>query len=69
MCVQIHTAWFRKPDSEPFSCEVMTYGDSGVEDIKAAFVDNSHFIGVVSPDQTNQENEATLRKVGSPIPL
>jgi len=69
MSVQIHTAWFRKPSGETFSAEVMTFSDAGVDDIKAAFVDNPHFIGVTSPFQTIEENEEILKKVGSPIEL
>ncbi len=69
MAIQIHTAWFRKPDGEIFSYEVQTYTNDGLEDIKAAFVDNEHFIGVTSPDQTRDQNEAVLRKVSSPVAL
>jgi hypothetical protein len=47
----------------------MTFSDHGADDIKAAFADNPHFIGIDSPDQTVDQNEATLRKVGSPVPL
>ena len=69
MCVKIHTVWFRKSDGEAVSAEAMTFSNAGIEDIKAAFADNSHFIGVVSEDQTVEQNEAILLKVGSPIQL
>ena len=69
MSVKIHTAWFRKPDGEIVSAEVMTFSPAGIEDIKAAFADNAHFIGVTSPFQSNEQNEAVLREVGSPVEL
>lgn len=69
MCVKVHTVWFRKNDGSVFSAEAMTFSNNGVGDIKEAFKDNSHFIGVTSDDQTTEQNEAVLRKVGSPVPL
>ena len=69
MCAKVHTIWFRRHDGSVFSAEALTFSKDGVSDIKDAFKDNSHFIGVTSDDQTSEQNEAVLRKVGSPIPL
>jgi len=61
--VQLHTAWFTKKDGEVFPAKVQTYCADGIDEIKAAFIDNPHFVGVTSPFQDRKKNEEVLRKV------